>query len=493
MEQQYQHQVNDFAMLSETDWQEYSRHSRSFSDLTYGSLSPEQQRPSNTIDTSHQSTTQGGQRRAREQRRRTDGAPQDTNRITRPNTAHTSSRLREPMSYSQYPDFETIKDPFAKRDKIPRKSDHPSMLNFAAANSTQKNRKSSVLPAPLLSPHMAHSTAGAVTNRKDSLLTSPRAGSASVSANTNPKSSISPSRSRGSSGHNISPRLKIDMNKVDTLYARRSFIFEQNKQRKESRGGHQATSPLSNETPITIPGVLSPKSTSKTNHHHDEGGDGEEEHIPFEQVLIPTAFKRLRNALDDPAFEVDDETYHRFKLSERWYAREEQLQVERSFNEGTFGDTTNRARAACARSPVINPDRTNSLGHGMGSPNAAYQPTEYDGMAPTNHTRHATQSSGSQCDDNQDQVTYNSERPLRGEVAMEVLPPPSATRIKNEAHYEPQPAPRRRDSTLHRNKGKNRHHHPERGKTQRRRPVEPMAVEEQRVAENDGCCACVIM
>ncbi|KAJ2398543.1 hypothetical protein GGI23_003187, partial [Coemansia sp. RSA 2559] len=75
---------------------------------------------------------------------------------------------------------------------------------------------------------------------------------------------------------------------------------------------------------------------------HHEGDD----YIPFDQVLIPTAFKRLRAAIDDPEFEIDEETYRRFKLSERWYAREVRAQMERTYAIGTFGESKDRGRAS---------------------------------------------------------------------------------------------------------------------------------------------------
>ncbi|KAJ1928670.1 hypothetical protein FBU59_007112 [Linderina macrospora] len=34
-------------------------------------------------------------------------------------------------------------------------------------------------------------------------------------------------------------------------------------------------------------------------------------------------FKKLCKDLEDPSFEIDEEAYRKFKLSERWYAREE--------------------------------------------------------------------------------------------------------------------------------------------------------------------------
>ncbi|KAJ1641934.1 hypothetical protein LPJ64_006165, partial [Coemansia asiatica] len=59
------------------------------------------------------------ERRMRAQRRKTDGSD-EIKSLSRPSTSHGSSAMRK-ATYSQYPDFETIKDPFAKRDKIPRK------------------------------------------------------------------------------------------------------------------------------------------------------------------------------------------------------------------------------------------------------------------------------------------------------------------------------------------------------------------------------------
>ncbi|KAJ1938260.1 hypothetical protein GGF37_004878 [Kickxella alabastrina] len=112
--------------------------------------------------------------------------------------------------------------------------------------------------------------------------------------------------------HTSSPRMCIDMNKVDTLYMRQSLIFENNKHR----------------APLTPPIE-----------------DVDEAHIPFEQVLIPTAFKRLRAALEDPNFEIDEETYRRFKLSERWYVREERMQMEMAFSPATLGGSKPHVRA----------------------------------------------------------------------------------------------------------------------------------------------------
>ncbi|KAJ2741272.1 DEAD-box type RNA helicase, partial [Coemansia sp. BCRC 34301] len=170
------------------------------------------------------------------------------------------------------------------------------------------------------------------------------------------------------SGHKSSPRLQIDMDKVDTLYARRSVIFEKNKSRIRERTESIATSPLGPQArspaPATGGGLLAMVDDAKYGEESDETDDQEgEQHIPFDQVLIPTAFKRLRAALEDPAFEIDEETYRRFKLSERWYSREEQMQMERSFAQGTFGESKKRSRIIQKRLSNISAD-SSALGHG---------------------------------------------------------------------------------------------------------------------------------
>ncbi|KAJ2511949.1 hypothetical protein H4217_007134 [Coemansia sp. RSA 1939] len=448
---------------------------------------------------------ESGQRRTRGQRRRTDCSDEIQANIRRPSTSHSLSPSSRKVTYSQYPDFETIADPFAKRDKIPRKSVKPLFSDAASAQGSDRRPSSpspddrsgtalSSQPQPrhMQLPHADQNTPAAgkstvrdekgkensgplsntqlglaqqrsnalakhaqypntmsialrkqhaapaeriqepvqmepvesalpgspasVASKQPSSARSARQGqppatppetlplSPSSQSSQPPQSthtadsyparneSLSPrsldiSTAAGppalirpfSGQHLNSPRLDIDMDKVETLYVRSSLIFEKNKQKREARsrldsavaeadgtGSSNANRTGSSRglgvmTSGTTTGhAAHPSSQTETkmkpNSNHgsnddDDDGDGvvshknDEDYIPFEQVLIPTVFKRLRAAVEDPNFEIDEETYRRFKLSERWYAREEHAQMEIAFTAGTFGESKDRGHA----------------------------------------------------------------------------------------------------------------------------------------------------
>ncbi|KAJ1897279.1 hypothetical protein LPJ66_003471 [Kickxella alabastrina] len=276
--------------------------------------------------------------RARAQRRKTGGLG-DIGHQRRPSTAHGSPASKKVM-YSQYPDFENITDPFAKRDKIPRKH-RPSVADESAApfvgtvvaQTEHLGGGGLGLPAEQLGIRVVEMESLQMEPLDSPMPESPNPESPNPES-PNPESPVTPSArpqglrwptipsapsarpaspARAPLGtHTSSPRMCIDMNKVDTLYMRQSLIFENNKHR----------------APLTPPIE-----------------DADDAHIPFEQVLIPTAFKRLRAALEDPNFEIDEETYRRFKLSERWYVREERMQMEMAFSPATLGGSKPRVRA----------------------------------------------------------------------------------------------------------------------------------------------------
>ncbi|KAJ2817440.1 hypothetical protein IWW50_006169, partial [Coemansia erecta] len=410
----------------------------------------------------------GEHRRAHMHRRKTESV-ENAPRIQRPATAHASTTSRK-VTYSQYPDFETIKDPFAKRDKIPRRSEHPFISSTGSANAPplppalmsneqgargggSRNVPQTPVSAPILHPedHAVPELSDSLERRRETQLSAPtplrshdriprhsqpeptseplqmeslemqfpespvtpkqqtaastqdadkpplppkatallspatpgfhsRLGRVPASphsvvvipprresrpANIEMESLKSPARTIG--GHNISPRLQIDMNNVDKLYARRSLIFE-NKMKRESkdmRSIGRMRSPLaatpeeaalhrheSLSRPPTQPTVSKTANRQSYSSEYDDDDDDKEsdDYIPFDQVLIPTAFKRLRTALEDPAFEVDEETYHRFKLSERWYARENQRQTERTAKKASSG--ASKKRQAVPQDPL---------------------------------------------------------------------------------------------------------------------------------------------
>ncbi|KAJ2616508.1 hypothetical protein H4S08_000744 [Coemansia sp. RSA 1365] len=429
------------------------------------------------------------QRRSRMQRRRTDGSD-EISAPQRPSTSRASPTRK--VTYSQYPDFETITDPFAKRDKIPRKSERPFLLNTTAppsdglskrlsgrdrgtasdvqgggehggadsgnGNGYSESRNAPVqhhassakslgirssytqdaqsdVPTPLrkrdkiprnaqqpqlqlqrtsvgLLKDISHSAAidstlqmepldmqfpespvtptqsvtkcASTHNTTTPLLTaslitpvSPehqsntvRRSSTTKDSQATPEHKQQQESARGETaplsasarpfnGHNISPRLQIDMDKVDTLYARRSLLFE-NKMKREansikstSAGNVSQGDSSRKESTVQPPGNHASRAVanrySDIPEEYDDDDDAyddknSEDYISFDQVLIPTAFKRLRTALEDPTFEVDEKTYRRFKLSERWYAREERLQLERTIGNATLGKTKARGR-----------------------------------------------------------------------------------------------------------------------------------------------------
>ncbi|KAJ2657660.1 hypothetical protein IWW48_004405 [Coemansia sp. RSA 1200] len=443
-----------------------------------------------------------GQRRTRGQRRRTDCSDEIQANIRRPSTSHSLSPSSRKVTYSQYPDFETIADPFAKRDKIPRKSVKPLFPDAASAQGSDRgsspspdDRSGTALSSQPQPPHMqlphadqnmpaaekntvrdekAKENSGPLSNTQlglaqqrsnalakhaqypntmsialrkqhtapaeriqepaqmepvESALSGPPASVASkqpnasrsarqdkptatppealplspLSQNSQPPQSTRtmdsysarneslsprsldvntaagpPALIRPFSGQHLnSPRLDIDMDKVETLYVRSSLIFEKNKQKREARsrldsavaeadvagptnanrtGSSRGLGVMASE--ISSNYAAHPSSHTETrvkpgsNHgSNDDDGDriashkNDEDYIPFEQVLIPTVFKRLRAAVEDPKFEIDEETYRRFKLSERWYAREEHAQMEIAFTAGTFGESKDRGHA----------------------------------------------------------------------------------------------------------------------------------------------------
>ncbi|KAJ1965108.1 hypothetical protein GGI12_000992 [Dipsacomyces acuminosporus] len=466
----------------------------------------------NTISTAAMAshTSAKGERRARQQRRRTDGTD-DLRPIKRPSTAHSSTSPQHAATYSQYPDFENIKDPFAKRDKIPmastvnkpataRPGKEDNQENSNGGNGGNKGEGSpdadatnehgngsrsapqtpatafrqkpalqhdasrdapaprfllhgypgddQVVPASAdseqyVGPKLANAGAlcgydaqeGVPTplKKRDKIpmysdqyssfsqpsklqggvqmeamavhMPNPPARLASGQTPTSampmpttrnwygaedgslaaggqtrrpsrhrserkqpaakpidiPADARAPARSFA--GHTNSPRLEIDMDKVDTLYARQSLIFEKNKRSSSSNNRASTASDRKSNAGSAVPApapanaakpaaaakrksgarYYSPISEGTETFDDDEDGN-EDRVIPFDQVLIPTAFKRLRVQLEDPSFEIDEETYRRFKLSELWYAREERLQLERAFNTGTFGKSKNRGR-----------------------------------------------------------------------------------------------------------------------------------------------------
>ncbi|KAJ2858237.1 hypothetical protein GGI22_003350, partial [Coemansia erecta] len=91
-------------------------------------------------------------RRVRGQRRRTDCSDELQASIRRPSSSHSSSHK---ITYSQYPDFETIADPFAKRDKIPRKSIKPVLSDTSGSDTKPPNpddRSGTASSSPTLQP-----------------------------------------------------------------------------------------------------------------------------------------------------------------------------------------------------------------------------------------------------------------------------------------------------------------------------------------------------
>ncbi|KAJ2706056.1 hypothetical protein FB645_001919 [Coemansia sp. IMI 203386] len=516
------HIIPDRDSDSEQIEHRYIRHSRSFSNIDYvhqteeaemaGPQTPvsaagreasmQQYTPNNArgrqmmpnSDSKYSSQTisarADNEKRLRAQRRKTDGSD-EIQSLRRPSTSHGSSTMRKP-TYSQYPDFENIKDPFAKRDKIPRKHRQPLPIgndpdaasaadtaraldteadkasahaSVAAVDHARKDSQEGVptplkkrdkiprhavnlsqqrqqppLPSQLISPP-ATARAPVETLQMEpmdspfpdspvtpasqmpsvrsidrsliaetlispvSLESPPSANnlrsqsSAPVSRNTNitapvRTASLQPVNTNLAaamtpvgtlSPRTNSPRMHIDMDKVETLYARQSMIFERNKQLRDSKMFSSSSSGSSNSRSFesqaasgkakeqppsglrSMSGISEEHENDQTrgsgqnldNNVNDNGNDDndddddDDQHIPFDQVLIPTAFKRLRGLLEDPSFEIDDETYRRFKLSERWYAREERLQVEMAFNMGTFGESKRRERTVQKRPSEI--------------------------------------------------------------------------------------------------------------------------------------------
>ncbi|KAJ1815015.1 hypothetical protein LPJ75_002527 [Coemansia sp. RSA 2598] len=438
---------------------------------------------------SHTGTSRvGNESRLRAQRRKTDGSD-EIKSLRRPSTSHGPSTMRK-ATYSQYPDFETIKDPFAKRDKIPRKHRQPLPLGdangasnvgdaahvlgtesgskaddahapVAAVDHARKDSQEGVptplkkrdkiprhavnrqqqqqQPLQLISPPPAAQVPVSVEALQMEPMDSPFPDSPVTPVAQIPVQSIdrsliaetlvspvslesppsannrrnqpepvlanapAPAPARTASLQPVdttlaaamtpvgamsprtnSPRMHIDMDKVETLYARQSMIFERNKQMRDSKlfsssednsrrsakssvvssQGQPSTGPKSMDSipedrgaaiQVNSCSQAASEERSKCGNGNVGGNDeDDDQHIPFDQVLIPTAFKRLRTLLEDPSFEIDDETYRRFKLSERWYARQERLQVELAFNMGTFGESKRRERVIQKRQSGTN-------------------------------------------------------------------------------------------------------------------------------------------
>ncbi|KAJ2901121.1 hypothetical protein IWW38_000086 [Coemansia aciculifera] len=578
----------------------------------------------------------GDQRRSRQMRRKTD-CSDEIQSMRRPSTSHASSPPRK-IAYSQYPDFESITDPFAKRDKIPQKSERPFLLDAAAASATvtrtvrskeddphsalahsrsqhrQNSESSKPLngtakqtiqavaalsetssgdhdpepqtkvptplktrdkiprqtvqqraeepqPAPLrmesmgstpggflvtpTKPRPAATSTGAPRSMGKSLLISSLVSPVSPAYPTATDNGLRSSGSgtvsrmplaqfssdatemtalstpvRPFSGHKSSPRLKIDMDKVDTLYARRSVIFEKNKSKVRERAESTIASPLSQQACLPAStagfGLMAMVDEAKDGEYAEDTDDQEgEHHIPFDQVLIPTAFKRLRAALEDPTFEIDEETYRRFKLSERWYSREEQMQMERSFAQGTFGESKKRSRVVQKRLSEISAD-SSALGHGHSPIDLPTPPASAQSL----HDRHNQRLESLREEESglqepavaaapERRRTRSSRRPSRrhrhhdadGLAAIpqqaplpgEYAPPPMeptygaqpGTRMHGAAaDYEQRQQQPTSDQAIRQHRNSRRH-----------RPVAPpsIPVVEQAEKPSSGCCGCTIM
>ncbi|KAJ1678940.1 hypothetical protein EV182_003045, partial [Spiromyces aspiralis] len=100
-------------------------------------------------------------------------------------------------------------------------------------------------------------------------------------------------------------------------------------------------------SPTTLPRHDDKNSNTNVNSGNgsDNDGDGDDnEYIPFDQVLIPTAFKRIHARLQDP-FEretIDETTLRRYELSKKWYAREEKLKLQSTIKHAALGSTPTR-------------------------------------------------------------------------------------------------------------------------------------------------------
>ncbi|KAJ2795464.1 hypothetical protein H4R21_005101, partial [Coemansia helicoidea] len=300
------------------------------------------------------------------------------------------------VTYSQYPDFETIKDPFAKRDRIPRRSERPFEL---AAEDTAR---SSQLPSPgdqdnarggasrssagyqaaaggrgpvssmaadanpgpdrapppnsrtpskpgymrqrpgqLLPMAVTRSAAAAPVQMEtldmqlpESPVTPTRPSPAAHAADkplvpaalmtpvtpraqtpstcTGSSEALGLKRSQHGDGMSIemaslthserpfsnrstNTRLEINMDQVDSLYERRSMLFETQKR-------EVSQTPARNASLWKMPAasrhadLSRPSAAVEDDDEYDDGEDDDDgdEAIPFDQVLIPTAFKRLR-------------------------------------------------------------------------------------------------------------------------------------------------------------------------------------------------------
>ncbi|ORX71594.1 hypothetical protein DL89DRAFT_256584 [Linderina pennispora] len=406
---------------------------------TPNSAKPGHSRAKSTQTRDVDETAKYGSHRMRAHRRRTDGSTIDseTSPIQRPRTAH-GPASPEFSTYSQYPDFETVTNPFAKSDKIPRKrvparpavpqmqqqgqQDVDSTINASStvasvperlavklqdvgASKSLRVRKDSQenVPAPLrrhdliprhsehpgLFAHMkpvqqpevepektnvlsATVMPGKPLVRTDSLQSSksngsrataksastggrqkPRRTSHSTGAvrdlGTSGQASLAHSQQPGRpfSGHDLGSRIRIDMDKVEGLYQRQSQIFEKEKAQRDgsssvSAGAGKPSSRAGVREPLQPqhpPSPISDTSSPSTVHESQQAmgqDDIRDERIPFQDVLIPMVFKKLCKDLEDPGFEIDEEAYRKFKLSERWYAREER-KLRKNLGEANSG------------------------------------------------------------------------------------------------------------------------------------------------------------
>ncbi|KAJ2633772.1 hypothetical protein H4R22_000198 [Coemansia sp. RSA 1290] len=555
----------------------------------------------------------GEQRRSRGQRRTTSGFDEPA-KIRRPATAHASTVSRK-VTYSQYPDFETVKDPFAKRDKIPRRSEHPFVLAptdpppLPTANLPNEQKgagrgESRTVPQTPASAPLSHSEDHAVPDKSASSNSGSFGESAAAAVSqieyspsenraepdpvqmesldiqlpespvtpTQPRpvtahhtyrpplppaataptllSPISPkhamstpqrkesrianiemsslkSPARTVSGHNISPRLKIDMNQVDKLYARRSLIFE-NKLKRESKISKdtmtRVQSPLSaNSAPYRSDSLPRPatrskastKRTSRQSYSSDYADDDEEEedkesedYIPFDQVLIPTAFKRLRAALEDPLFEIDEETYHRFKLSERWYAREESRQTNRNKRKSTAPPTASKQLSAetVASLPGTGKSETDPDSERLSAPHhlesnqqpvSAIPETVIPARTRTVSKQRKEHDSG--VDMFHQSMGYADNSDNRASDSTALGSPPQMARTLNKGyvppsnpnmHYEPTQA-----NVLEQQPSSHELHdmHQTNMRSSRRQKTRDVAVGTEQRFASSSCCACIVM
>ncbi|KAJ1915764.1 hypothetical protein H4219_004145 [Mycoemilia scoparia] len=180
------------------------------------------------------------------------------------------------------------------------------------------------------------------------------------------------SEGAGGGGYRQQLNEKDEEDGMDEIYRSASIASRRSKAKplaiisNSNNGGGGSSIPEQQESLPQSNNKALPKSDATTNNEGNDNKQGEEEgdneYIPFDRVLIPTSFKRIRKLYQTSPEEFDQlsaETKERFRISEKWYEREERKKIALMMSNATLGTTNihdhRRNGAASGRTPPISP------------------------------------------------------------------------------------------------------------------------------------------